>query len=137
MYPHRIRLRGPWECEPIGPAAPPPRRVTIPCGWDAAGLAEFRGRARFTRKFGYPGKADRDVEHFWLTCADANGCCEIHLNHQLLSAESCASFAFDVTSIIQDRNQLEVLIDGGGARPGLWSEVALEIRRDAYLGEIE
>src|SRR5687767_15758269 len=37
MYPHRIRLRGPWECEPLarrGPAEgplPPPRRLSLPC----------------------------------------------------------------------------------------------------------
>jgi hypothetical protein len=136
MYPHRIRLRGPWECEPIGPDAPRPRRVTMPCGWDAAGLTEYRGTARFSRKFGYPGKADREIEHFWLICDTCIGCRAIHLNDQLLSSESRASFAFDVTPLIQDRNRLDVLIDGGCDGAGLWGEVVLEIRRDAYLDEI-
>src|SRR5207247_9215684 len=56
MYPHRIRLRGPWQCEPID--GPPPRRVIVPCGWIEAGLAGFHGLARFTRRFGYPGNVD-------------------------------------------------------------------------------
>src|ERR1051325_6749779 len=98
MYPHRIRLRGPWECEPLAPPSPPTplavgqasqsdrqagkpdlpaegnrRRVTMPCRWADAGLAGYRGLARFTRKFGYPGKADRDIEPIWLPCAGCPG----------------------------------------------------------------
>ena len=52
MYPHRIRLRGPWECEPLARAEgadmplPPPCRMTMPCRWSAGGLAEFAGRVR-------------------------------------------------------------------------------------------
>src|SRR5207248_7895299 len=79
MYPHRIRLRGPWECEPIEPsplvgqafqpdcqARKPdlrdgegrvlPHRVILPCRWIDAGLVDFQGSVRFTRKFGYPGR---------------------------------------------------------------------------------
>ena len=48
MYPHRIRLRGPWECEPLARAGggplPPPCRITMPCRWGEAGLADFAGR---------------------------------------------------------------------------------------------
>src|SRR4051794_25868944 len=67
-YPHRIRLRGPWECERIGisPSSPAllpegegsdsPWRVLMPCGWIDAGLDGYRGTAQFTRKFGYPGR---------------------------------------------------------------------------------
>src|SRR5579885_2874724 len=49
MYPHRIRLRGPWECEPPGG---PPVVVTMPCHWAAAGLADLGGRFRCRRRFG-------------------------------------------------------------------------------------
>ena len=133
MYPHRIRLRGPWECEPVG--GPPPRRVLMPCRWLDAGLADFHGSARFTRRFGYPGRVD-DTEHVWLTCDGCTGCIEVRLNGQLLSQESCSSFAFDVTPILSQRNQLEVLIRGDTDDAGVWGEVAMEIRKDAYLADV-
>src|SRR6266852_322903 len=99
-YPHRIRLRGPWDCEPLhGPA---PRRVVMPCCWSDADLADFHGLARFTRKFGYPGRVD-DSEHVWLTCAGVTGCTEVRLNGQLLTSDPCTTFAFDVTPILRER----------------------------------
>ena len=70
-YPHRIRLRGPWECEPLErgrPARPPPRRMTLPCRWADGGLKDFSGRVRFRRRFGYPGQIDA-YERVWLTVA--------------------------------------------------------------------
>jgi hypothetical protein len=133
MYPHRIRLRGPWECDPAGLE---PRRVTMPGRWADAGLSGSRGMARFTRRFGYPGKADPEFEHIWLTCDGCTGCAEVHLNGKLLSEKPGESFAFDVTSLMAERNQLEVVIDGQSDDAGLWGEVALEIRKDAYLANV-
>ena len=61
-YPHRIRLRGPWECEPLERQPlgdlPAPRRMTLPCRWADGGLPDFTGRVRFRRRFGYPGQID-------------------------------------------------------------------------------
>lgn len=132
MYPHRIRLRGPWECEPInGPSA---RRVTMPAGWVESGLEGFRGLARFVRKFGYPGRVD-ETEHVWLVCDGCYGCREVRLNGQLLSDQPCSVFAFEVTAILTERNQLEVLIAGDNDKAGLWGEVAIEIRKAAFLAE--
>jgi hypothetical protein len=136
MYPHRIRLRGPWECTPIGIEAPAARRVNMPGRWEHAGLLGFRGAALFARKFGYPGKADRDLEHIWLICDGCTGCCEVRLNGQLLAQNPGASFAFDVTRLLCERNQLEVLIQGENEDAGVWGEVALEIRKDAYLSDV-
>jgi hypothetical protein len=132
-YPHRIRLRGPWECEPLH--GPQPRRVVMPCRWADADLNEFRGLARFTRKFGYPGRVDH-TEHVWLTCDGVIGCTEVRLNGQLLTSDPCTTFAFDVTPLLAERNQLEVLIRGDTAGAGLWGEVAMEIRKDAFLADV-
>jgi hypothetical protein len=134
MYPHRIRLRGPWECTPIGLGAA--RRVNMPGRWADAGLLGFRGAALFVRKFGYPGKADPDLEHIWLTCDGCTGCRQVRLNGQLLTQNPGDSFAFDVTRILSERNHLEVLIQGDADDAGLWGEVALEIRKDAYLSDV-
>ena len=128
MYPHRIRLRGPWQCEPLGEL--PARRITMPCNWADAGLAGFRGLARFARRFGYPGRIDED-EQVWLTCAGCTGCREIHLNGTLLPR-----FSAEITSLLRPRNQLEVLIEGDTDAAGLWGEVALEIRKSAWLADM-
>jgi hypothetical protein len=144
MYPHRIRLRGPWECEPIGASAPAERRVTMPSGWVAAGLEGFRGQARFMRRFGYPGRIDAG-EHVWLIGADARGCRAVTLNNHMLKPAGevlrpgvggLPSFAFDVTAILAQRNLLEIVVQGDTDDAGLWGEIALEIRRDAYLADV-
>jgi len=82
MYPHRIRLRGPWECEPLARFVvsadgrketstvdlPASRKMTMPCRWSEGGLKNFSGRVRFRRHFGYPGRIDEN-ERVWLTFA--------------------------------------------------------------------
>jgi hypothetical protein len=108
----------------------------MPCRWADAGLAGYRGLARFTRKFGYPGKADRDIEHIWLTCAGCTGCREVRLNRQLLATQPREEFSVEITSILSERNHLEVLIEGVSDDAGLWGEVALEIRMAAYLSAL-
>jgi hypothetical protein len=133
QYPHRIRLRGPWECEPID--GPLPRRVIMPGRWLDAGLEGFHGSARFARKFGYPGKID-ESEHVWLTCDGCTGCHDVRVNGQLLAAQPGETFAFEVTSILATRNRLEVLVRGDSPSAGLWGEVALEIRKDAFLSDM-
>jgi hypothetical protein len=135
MYPHRIRLRGPWQCEPLSqdPEAPSaPRRISVPCRLADCGLAGFSGRVRFTRKFGYPGRIDAH-ERVWLTFAGVEGSATIHLNRRLLGESLAGALEFDVTPILGPRNQLEVLLDAADDRAGLVGEVALEVRCTAYL----
>ena len=126
MYPHRIRLRGPWECEPLrrlGTDAPPaPRRAALPCRWADAGLADFAGRVRFRRRFGYPGRLDGD-ERVWLTCAGLSDTADVRLNDTALAERQTAPFEFDVTALLRARNELEMDVEGG-ADGGVWGEVA-------------
>ena len=131
-YPHRIRLRGPWDCEPLDPPGPP-RRVTMPCRWGEGGLPGFSGRARFARRFGYPGRID-DHERVWLTFAGVEGTADVSLNGKPLGGhDGEGSFEFDVTSLLTRRNELVVAVTAGSDRGGLWGEVALEVRRTAFL----
>ena len=137
-YPHRIRLRGPWECVPIPPAdglAPPPHRVVMPCRWPEAGLAGFRGLVRFLRKFGYPGRID-DFEHVWLTCDGCTGCLELRVNQHLVAQAPGDRFAYDITPLLSQRNLLEVLMEGQSDDAGLRGEVAMEIRCAACLADM-
>src|SRR5262249_781153 len=87
MYPHRIRLRGPWECEPVA------------------------GRARFPPPFGYPGRIDAH-ERVWLTFAGADRA-RVSLNGVVLSEHAGpGAFEFEVTALLQARNELAVEVEG-------------------------
>jgi len=138
MYPHRIRLRGPWECEPLAVAGdaislPGPCRMTMPCRWADGGLAGFQGRARFRRRFGYPGQIDAH-ERVWLTFAGASDRAIVTLNAVTLGTHDPADspFEYEVTALLGQRNELIVEVEGG-ANGGLWGEVALEVRCSAFL----
>src|SRR5207247_11421420 len=69
-----------------------------------------------TRKFGYPGKADPDLEHIWLLCDGCTGAQEVRLNGQALARTPGESFAFDVTRLMAERNVLEISLDGNTDR---------------------
>lgn len=134
-YPHRIRLRGPWECQPQGGGQgallPAGRRVTMPCSWDDAGLTSFQGHARFTRRFGYPGRID-EPERVWLIGEALAAPADITLNETLLAEGQAGAFAFDVTKLLAARNRLEIVM-AAAADADLWGEIALEVRCTAYL----
>jgi len=136
MYPHRIRLHGPWECEPLAapsqPIPPSPRRFVPPARLRDAGLRDFIGRVRLTRRFGFPGRID-DYEHVWLTIANVVGQADVALNGTTLCSGQAAGLEFEVTSLLMSRNRLEVVLDAASGDAGLVGEVALEIRRGAFL----
>lgn len=139
-YPHRIRLRGPWECEPQealgGGALPARRRVTMPGAWGDLGLPGFAGRVQLVRKFGYPGRVD-DYERVWLVGEGLEGVAAIRLNDAVLATAQRGPFAFDVTALLKPHNRLEATITADSDRGGLWGEVALEIRCSAYLRDVQ
>jgi hypothetical protein len=139
VYPHRIRLRGPWECEPLAwhdggvNGLPTMRRVTMPCHWEQTGLLEFSGRVRFRRRFGYPGRID-DHERTWLTFEGTGGAAEVRLNGDLLGQIDArvGGREFEVTRLLQARNELIVDVEAG-ERGDPWNEIALEVRCAAFL----
>jgi hypothetical protein len=130
MYPHVIRLRGPWHCR----AAPDgtPRRVVMPCGWADVVAGE---RVCFTRRFGYPGRID-DFERVWIVGEGVSGHATLRLNGEALGRSSPGGFEFDATRRLQARNELEIELtrDPGAKAP--WSDVALEVRCTAYLRNV-
>lgn len=139
MYPHRIRLRGPWECEPLsrrGDAAaatlPPPCFLTLPCRWEEGELADFAGRVRFRRRFGAPTRVGPG-EHLWLTFGGTSDA-RVWLNTDYLGEHHGAGpFEFEVTGRLRPRNELAVEVDVPPTDSGTWGDVALEVRRPAFL----
>ena len=128
MYPHRIRLRGPWEYDALDVTKDQPSpsgRVTMPCPhWDGP-----PGRVRFLRRFGYPGRID-SYEHVWLTVAEVSGRADLILNGHRLAVALGGPCEFEVTPLLEPRNRLEIPLDAASGNLG---EVALEVRRDAFL----
>jgi hypothetical protein len=113
MYPHRIRLRGPWECESLR---------------DPAGT-------RFRRRFGYPGQID-DYERVWLTFAGLSGDVVVILNTQPIGSfqfdgtiRTGTTYERDVTSLLLPRNELVIEVRPASEQP----EVVMEVRRTAFL----
>ena len=151
MYPHRIRLRGPWQCEPLARAVthadghvemvqqglPPPCRMTLPCRWGEGGLGDFSGQVRFRRRFGMPRQLDSH-ELIWLTFAGADAIALVTLNGQFLGRHEQATepFEFEVTDLLRERNELVVDVEAQSGDGGFWDEVALEVRARAFLRRI-
>ncbi len=144
MYPHPIRLRGPWQCEvladPAGQArqSAPVRQVAMPARWDALGLGEIQGRVRFLRRFGYPGQIDDD-ERVWLTLAGLAGPCAVWVNGTLLAETDTAPdwLEWDVTALLRPRNELRLERGIGPAAAQPWTEAALEVRCLAFLRGVQ
>lgn len=122
MYPHRIRLRGPWQGTVEGDE---PRRLTVPCCLTDWGLAN--APILLSRRFGYPGRIDAQ-ERVWLTLAEVAGTASIKLNGQFLGEVHDAPFESDVTALLGPRNQVEIQMRG--ERLG---ELAMEVRATAFL----
>jgi hypothetical protein len=111
--------------------------MTMPCRWSAGGLEDFAGRVRFRRRFGYPGRLDQ-IDRVWLTFAGAEGATEVWLNGQCLGRRegSLGPFEFEVTPLLQARNELVVEVESATGQGGLWGEVAMEIRCTAFLQQV-
>ncbi len=131
-YPHRIRLRGPWECEPAGR---PPLRMTLPCRSADGGQKEFTWRVRFCRRFGYPGQIDA-YERVWLTLDGVSNQAEVRLNGAVLGSCDEAPTAFEITRLLGSRNELIVDVEGTAERGGLWGETGAGEKRAAYLSDV-
>src|SRR5687768_7082609 len=148
MYPHRIRLRGPWECEPIehfvtGPDGksrwstkdlPSARRVTLPGRWVDFGLDDFLGVVGFRRRFGLPRRLD-EWERVWLVCEGVSGgaSCRLNGTEVELAAADVGLDEAEVTPLLRERNDLLLRVLGKGTDTQYWGEVTLEVRCRAYV----
>jgi hypothetical protein len=106
-------------------------RLALPGRWAELGHPELGGRVRCRRRFGYPGRIDPH-ERVWLTFAGVADRAAITLN-EIPVGQSAGPADFDVTSLLKERNELRVDVEGPVGQGGLWGEVALEVRCTAYL----
>lgn len=128
MYPHRIRLRGPWETTSTGTT---PRRVVLPARWAELGVAV--GEMSLSRRFGYPGRIDAH-ERVWLIGEGLSAPATVFLHGVEIGRATPPRFRFDVTRSLRERNLVDIRLTPIGDRP--WDDVALEIRASAYLADV-
>jgi len=132
MYPHRIRLRGPWQATSISPSGPiAATTVRMPCRLDDV-WPGFHGTVQLIRPFGRPRRLD-DYERIWLTVAGITGHADVFLNDEPLGHWDAAPFEAEVTGRLRERNELAVSLQCTEPGSGLWGDVALEIRCRAWL----
>ncbi|HEV3145185.1 MAG TPA: hypothetical protein VGZ47_14945 [Gemmataceae bacterium] len=154
MYPHRIRLRGPWQIEPLAQLVrhghdvfgfrmhdlPAARTVNSPALLKDCGLPDFAGVVRYRRHFGLPRKLD-EHETVWITCAGVADSCIVWLNAQRLAnfASPRQPFEIEVTGELQDRNELwlDVHYAHANGNGGLCGDVAIEIRALAWIHDLQ
>jgi hypothetical protein len=149
MYPHRIRLRGPWTCEPLYRLVatpdgrwqrstenlPEPFRIKMPPGGtDIPVCPDFRGGVRLLRPFGYPGRID-EHERVWLTFAGLDGKALVILNEQTVGTID-GTAEFEITSLLRPRNTLKIEVESTKIMSGLVCDVALEVRASAFLRDV-
>jgi len=158
--PHVIRLRGPWDYEPLARCVlcpdgatreestdlPASGRIQMPADWGATLGPDFRGRVRYVRRFGYPTGLEPH-DRVWLVIDGADAMAAVRLNERLLGVVSGlhAPARFDVTSALKDRNRLvadvelpilsEVAEQARQARAGLPGGLVGEVRLEIESGE--
>jgi len=126
MSVHRIRLHGPWQVRPHDVHLSP-GRMTIPGSLREGGFADFKGRVSMHRQFGKPTNLDAH-DQVWLAFDEIRGLESISLNGLELHAHG-ERLEFEVTGLLQKRNEIEVVLICEEDRCGVVGKVLLEIRR--------
>jgi hypothetical protein len=125
-YPHSIRLRGPWQFEPLcryvadgdgrvvesREGLPPAGRTTVPGDWSDTLGCDFRGRVRYRRSFNPPARLDPH-ERLWLVIegVDARGVVGIN-GVRLGEVDGYAIHScFEITRLLAAHNQLTLDVE--------------------------
>lgn len=142
---HLIRLHGPWEVAPVaryaqqaneswalsGESLPAPGTVKLPGDWSAALGVDFRGIARFTRRFHKPTGL-HPGDQVWLTVDVSAHDVRLTLNGERLAPSTPASSAarprFEITERLLASNLLTIEVSNVSERTAPMIQfVALEI----------
>jgi hypothetical protein len=132
MYPHVIRLRGPWECVPVDAPGSEPARVTPPCDVREALGAEFRGRVLLRRSFHAPVALVAN-EALWLVVESVGAPARVTLDGALLGEIAPGRdvvWEWDITARQQTRMLLviEMTVDAESGTGPTLGAVRLEVR---------
>jgi hypothetical protein len=105
----------------------------MPCSLAQAGLDDSPQMVRFLRRFGLPRLLDAS-EHIWLIVQPQAVHIDVMLNeHWLGQFGGPGPFAVECTTLLLERNLLEIILQARDDQDGLTGETYLEIRQGAYL----
>lgn len=123
---HTIRLRGPWQVEPVarfvleadgsyrldGESLPPAARVTMPADWSATCGPDFFGRVRYRRVFHRPTGLESG-ERVFLVVEPPRSSASIILNGDVLGFVNSEEPAgrFEISDRLEEDSQLEIIVD--------------------------
>jgi hypothetical protein len=123
---HTIRLRGPWQLEPIArfvpqsdgtyrPAShdlPPPVKVTMPADWSKTFGHNFLGRVRYHRVFQKPTGLESG-ESVSLVVEPPRSRCVVKLGGKPLGNViwDGPPGRFHITDLLDDHNRLEIIVE--------------------------
>ena len=120
--PHQIRIRGPYSYQlPGGDAG----SVKLPAAWEKPDE-----HVVFSRRFNWLAELEPD-ERVYLVFDGYGGSGPVSVNGRVLGDLASDPAEFEVTQLLQARNELEVSLSfqGLGDQPrGLWGNVMLEVR---------
>ena len=123
---HTIRLRGPWKLQPLACTVllangtterepgtlPAPCTVQVPADWSASLGVNFRGQARYSRRFGCPtGLQPGDQVSLVVDKIDALAEVAINSNSLGTMRITDGSCQWPITPFLQPRNLLEITIE--------------------------
>jgi hypothetical protein len=123
---HTIRLRGPWQLEPVfrfvpgadgelervADSLPPATTMHVPADWSAAFGADFFGRVRYVRPFNAPPGLLPE-ERVWLVVEPQRSDVRVMMSEEMLGTVPTAGGArrFDITHRLSPHNRLEIFVD--------------------------
>jgi hypothetical protein len=123
---HSIRLRGPWQLEPVyryvlrengefdacTANLPAPATMKMPADWSAAFGAEFLGRVRYVRTFHAPPGLVPE-ERVWLVVEPQRSEARVVMGDDTLGVVPAGGDAqrFDITHRLGNSNRLEIFVD--------------------------
>lgn len=125
--PHKIRIRGPWKYRfENGDEG----TVTLPAEWTQTGA----GSVTFSRAFNWVAELQAN-QHVFIVFTEYGGSGPVSVNGTALGQLPGEAISFEITSLLQPRNQLVVQLSFEGvpddASRGLCGDVCLEIRDTA------
>jgi beta-galactosidase/beta-glucuronidase len=122
---HTIRLRGPWQLEPVerfvrgrdgrlertSESLPPAARATMPADWSNDFGRDFCGRVRYQRIFQKPTGLETG-ERVWLVIDPPRSYGVVTLNDEPLGEIRVGDppARFDITDRLADHNRLEIVV---------------------------
>jgi hypothetical protein len=123
---YTIRLRGPWQLEPVeryiqrrdgrwdrsADDLPAATRDKMPAEWSAVLGGDFRGRVRYRRTFQMPTGLD-EGQRVWLAVEPPRSCGTVTLGGVMLGTVRAGDppARYDITDRLRETNHLEIVVE--------------------------